>query len=206
MKKLFLKIFRRFLIWLTKSEFWYTLLMKVIPYLRFTTYYTNFRGWKYHRGYQLLQPGDFVCSLDDKKLTTFLIPGEFAHASFCVSKDGEFEMAEMTHHDFTRSTFFDICAESTRVCIFRSTDYDPEYIEKMVEKCKSFKDTEYDVEFKLGVDLLACSELVYFTDFEKRLQVNLEDIHLLGRDYISPDGLTKGKTVIKVWDSDNEKI
>jgi len=54
----------------------------------------------------------------------------------------------------------------------------------------------------MGVKALYCSELVYQSDFERRLDVNLEDLAGLGRKYISPDGLYKAKNVRVVWDSD----
>ena len=79
------------------------LLMHVIPYIRFSLYYTSTRGWTYHQGYKLLREGDIILTQDKKKLTTLLIGGEFSHAALCVSKDGIFEVAEMTHTNYTRS-------------------------------------------------------------------------------------------------------
>ncbi|GAB1376819.1 hypothetical protein MASR1M48_16710 [Lactococcus petauri] len=198
------KIFNKLVLWFMQTDFYGWLLMKIIPFIRFTTYYTSFKGWQYHRGYLKLKKGDFILTVDRKKLTSVLIPGYYSHAGQCISKDGDWEISEMTHTNYTKSCFFDMCKESDEVAIFRCTDYDDEYIEKVIEKCKSFHDALYDNEFSLGIKSLYCSELVYSSDFERRLQVSLDDLAGLGRPYISPNGLAKGKNVIMVWSSKDE--
>jgi len=195
---------KKFLRWLTRTSIYRYILINIIPYIRTTTYYTSFRGWKYKRGYVKLQKGDIVLTADKKKLTSFLIPGEFAHASLCVAKNSEWEISEMTHTDYTKSTFFDICKESDRVVILRCKEWDPLYLDKVVDKCKSFQDAVYDVSFVLGIKELYCSELVYQADFEYRLDINLEDLAGLGQKYISPTGLFKALNCEVVWDSDLE--
>ena len=204
-----MRLLKPLLVWFTNTKFYAWLLLSVIPYIRFTTYYTSFRGWKYHRGYNLLKPGHILLARDDKKLTTVLIGGMFTHAAFCVGKFGteqypNFEVAEMTHENFTHSHFFDICNQADRVVILECKDFDPEYTQKVIEKCLSFKDATYNVQFDLGIKALYCSELVYQADYERRLQVNLEDLAGLGQQYISPTGLYKGKNVVVIWDSSAE--
>jgi len=201
-----MSILRKLLRWVTETKVYWWLLIHVIPYIRFSMYYTSFRGWKYHAGYLLLQPGDIILTKDSKKLTTLLIGGTWTHAAQCVGKHGTsqypgFEIAEMTHHHFTRSHFFDLCKESDRVAIIRCWSYDPCYVGAVIEKCLSFKDAEYDVDFDLGVTQLYCSELVYQADFDRRLEVDLGDIAGLGTKYISPTGLWEAKNVDVIWDS-----
>lgn len=198
------KIKSKLVLWLMETKFYNYMLLHVIPYIRFTTYYTSFRGWKYHLGYNRLQPGYIILTQDKKKLTTLLIGGEFAHAALCVSKDGEFEVAEMTHTNYTESCFFDICKEADRVVILRCLDWDPEYTKKVIDNCLTFKDATYDNCFEFGVKSLYCSELVYQADFEKRLKVSLEDLAGIGRPYISPFGLYRAKNIEIVWDSNLE--
>lgn len=187
-----------------QTDFYGWLLLKVVPFVRFTTYYTKFKGWQYHRGYLKLKAGDIILTVDKKKLTSILIPGHFSHAALCISKDGEWEVSEMTHKHYTKSCFFDLCKESDEVAIYRCYDWDEEYILKVVEACKSLSDASYDTQFKLGVKALYCSELVYESDVEKRLRVNLEDLVGLGRPYLSPMGLAKAANVVKVWSSKDE--
>jgi hypothetical protein len=188
-----------------RTRFYNWLLRDIIPYVRFTTYYADFPGYKYHEGYFLLKPGDIILTVDDKKLTTKLISkatGEegFSHAAFCVSKNQIFEVAEMTHKDFTKSCFFDICKEATRVVILRCSDFDNAYINEMIKLTSQFANCKYDTQFKLGIEALSCSELVYYYDFQHRLKVDLTPI--LGNDpYISPMGLFQAKNVRIVWDS-----
>jgi len=194
------------LVWLMNTQAYGWMLKHVIPYIRFTTYYTSLRGAKYQDGYRKLEPGHIILTIDKKKLTSLLIPGDFAHAALCVSKfstSGNYEIAEMTHTDYTKSYFFDLCKEADRVVIMKCHDWDEEYTKKVIAKCIEFEDAIYDVKFGFGVKALYCSELVYQSDFERRLDVNLEDLAGLGREYISPTGLYHANNIEIVWDSRN---
>jgi hypothetical protein len=156
------------------------------------------------RGYKLLQPGDIILTNDAWKLTSFLIPGQWTHAALCVTRDSEFEIAEMTHTNFTRSTFFDLCKEATRVMILRCQEWDAEYIPKVIQKCLSFSRAQYDIRFCQGPEALYCSELIVESDFEHRLKASNEDILGLGMPYVSPTGISLADNVVVIWDSDNE--
>ena len=184
------------------TSFYGYLLKKIIPYIRFTTYYTSLRGWKYHRLYKELQVGDVILTIDKKKLTTILIPGDFSHAAMCVSLDGNWEISEMTHNDYTKSTFFDICKESDRVVIMRCKVCTKEQINKAVDCCKKFEGSVYDNSFSLGIKALYCSELVYQSYQNNLIKANLEDLVGLGRRYISPNGLYTAENLYVVIDSD----
>lgn len=192
---------RKFLVLFMNTKFYEWLLIKIIPYIRFTTYYTSLRGRQYTLGFSLLQRGDIILTTDKRKLTTLLIGGEWTHASYCVDQP-DFEVAEMTHTNFTKSYFFDLCKEADRVMILRCRDFDPDYVDKMIARCLSFQNASYDVLFEFGVKSLYCSELVYEADFERRLEVDLSDIAGLGTQYISPTGLRNAKNVWVVFDSD----
>lgn len=198
---------KKIILWLMQTETYSWLLKHVIPYIRFSLYYTSFRGWKYKRGYKKLKKGHIILTLDKKKLTSLLIPGNFSHAALCVDKgpDSEWEVSEMTHTDYTKSCFFDICKESDRVVIGTCGDWDDEYIDKvLIPACKSFEGAKYDSNFELGVKALYCSELIYQSDIEKRLKYDLDDLAGIGRPYISPDGISKSPNFKVVWDSDDE--
>lgn len=192
-----------FLRWLTTTPVYKYLLKKVVPYIRFSTYYTKMRGRIYHKGYELLQPGDVILTRDKFKLTTKIIGGRWSHAALCVSKDKAFEVAEMTHKDYTESTFADLCFEADEVAIIRCRDINEPYIQEMVKKCRSLKDAEYDVEFKFGEEFLYCSELIYESDFEKKWDVNKEDLVHLGRKYVSPTAYWNASNRVLVWHSKN---
>jgi hypothetical protein len=197
--------------------------MRIVPFLRLSFYYSRPSNKKYptwgplaFKGHQILQPGDIILSLDNKKLLTFIIgkatadnnpdlyPFVPAHAALCVDKDSIFEVAEMTHHDYTKSTWLDVCSEATRVVILRCNDFDQDYIKNvLIPTCLSFKDKKYDVKFIQGIAELACSEMVYFSDAEHRLDVKLDPIMGLA-PYISPVGILNAKNCKVVWDSDLE--
>lgn len=209
------KLKQRFFRWLATTKFYNLILEDVVPYIRFSSYYTSMKGWKYKRGYALLKEGDIILTLDKKKISTLIIGGDWAHAALCVAKSEkeEFEIAEMTHTNYTKSTFSDLCYEADNVAIIRCKDWDEEYTKKVIEKCRSLDSAKYDNAFTLTRDskgpnpdaFLYCSELVYESDFERRLNVNLEDLEDLGRLYISPTGLWNAKNIDIIWESKNER-
>ena len=198
-------IYRRIILFVFSTALYRWVVLHIIPYIRLTCYYTSFRGWRYMRGYKLLELGNFILTNDKWKLTGFLIPGEWTHAALCVTRDSEFEIAEMTHTNFTRSTFFDLCKEATRVSIWECPNWDSEYIHNvLIPTCLSFKNTKYDVKFEQGTKALACSEIVFESDKERRMGASDEDILGLGILYVSPTGLSKAANVRCKWDSDEE--
>ena len=187
---------------LLESRLYAWLMIRVIPYIRFSMYYTSFRGWKYQRGYNVIMPGDIILSKDKWKLTSLLIPGEFCHASLFLQKYNEWEVSEMTHNNYCKSTFFDICREATRLVILRCDDWDEFYTKRVIAHCKSLQAAKYDIKFELGVKALDCSELIVASDPENRLKVDYRDALGLGRPYISPMGILNAKNITVVWDSD----
>ncbi len=189
--------------WLMTTKAYHYTLKHIIPYIRLSTYYTSMRGSTYHQVYNAIKPGDIILTIDRKKLTTFLIGGEFSHAALCVSKDEDFEVAEMTHNDYTESTVSDVCYEADRVVVLRCTDFDEDYTLRVIERCTGFQGTQYDNEFTLGIEALSCAELIYESDIERRLDISLEDVVGIGELYISPTGLWNGKNLELVIDTDN---
>jgi len=183
----------------TKPYGW--LLKHVIPFIRLTTYYSNFDGHRYEEARAVVQPCDYILTTDDLKLTSYIIPGVVDHAALVLT--GHMEIAQMTHKDFTIDTLFDICKESTRIVVMRCPDIyeDHAYKVKMGLKVAGFKGAKYDGQFTLGVNALYCSELVYQADYEHRLKCNLEDLAGLGRPYISPTGLLCVANAKCVYDS-----
>ena len=243
---MFNKIKNFFLGLVMRTKFYSWLVRDVIPYIRFSTYYAlpsnpNFLKWGAlaNKGYAKLDIGDIILTVDDKKLTTKIITAATArdkkldfvpsHAAICVSKDGKFEVAEMTHSDFTKSTWNDICYESTHVKIIKCGSWSKEYIQGMMTLIPYLESVKYDQLFKMGVESLSCSELPYAMDaiWNYALKNNLpapeaiEAVRKLGtfppakakvdlapvvgnEDYISPLGWYMAEDAIEKWDSDNE--
>lgn len=214
------KLYRKLVLWFMKTQPYQFFVLKIIPYIRFSVYYTSFRGWKYHKGYELLQPGDIVLSVDTKKGSSAIISKVTAddggkdssralvHAGQCIAKNGFFEIAEMTHRNYTRSCFYDFCKEAERVVIIRCTDYDTEYINKTIipnTLSAEFQRAKYNAAFDWYSTDLYCSSLCYRADSEKRMKIDIEDLIGLGMPYISPEGLYDMHNKIVVWDSDDEK-
>lgn len=203
------------ILWLMSTALYRWMLKHVIPYVRFTTYYASMRGGKYHEGYAVLKTGHIILTNDRKKLTSLLIPGMFSHAALCVGRHDEgdlYEIAEMTHSDYTKSWFFDLCKEADRVVILKCIHWGPVYSEFVAQAAISLQNAKYDTDFCLGVEALYCSELVVAADnkaarelyTEPKLRVDYSDLAGLGRPYISPTGLLFAPNVICEWDSDNE--
>ena len=204
LKYLIQKYKTKFFVYLTSTQIYQWALFNVIPYIRLSLYYTTMRGWKYHRGYKLLKPGHIILTTVRSKLSTMIIGGEFAHAGLCISKNEQFECAEMTHLNFTHSTFADMCFQADRVVIIECTAFDEDYVNNvLVPTCRSFEHAKYDAGFTLGLgnEFLYCSEMVLEADKEKRMDVNLEDLIALGKKYLSPTGLYKMGNGRIVWDS-----
>jgi len=189
-----------------RTKLWELLLVHVMPFLRLNPYYTSIRGWKYTRGYRLLRPGDIILSKDRWKLLSFLVPGDFPHATLCIAKgpDEEFEVAEMTHLHYTKSTFFDICKEADRVVILRCRDWDDAYIRTVIHTCMSFENAKYDPTFSADTDTLYCSQLVIASDPEKRLKVKPFKLPGAGTECYSPTCILNAENVTLIWDSNNE--
>lgn len=201
----FKRLYVRVLSWFIATDLYASVVLRILPYIRFTTYYSKLKGSDYLKLYEHLRPGDVILSYDKKKLSTLLIPGRFSHAALCVDKGVPWEVSEMTHKGYVKSTFFDICKESDFVAILRHIDIDDDGIANVVSKCKSFYPSKYDVSFSLGVKFLYCSELVYQSFPANSLGANLDDFAGLGRPYISPSGLRQAKNLILVANSHDVK-
>ena len=202
---------------------WYTKFMKdYLPKIRFSLYYSLPSNERFHNWGPLLndlqskiKAGDIILTIDEKKLTSLIIGKATAsfskdksedsfvpgHAALVVATEGDYQVAEMTHLNFTKSTVSDVLYQSTRVVVLRCDAFDENYVQNvLVPTCNTFTDKVYDQRFQQGIQELICSELVYFADKERRLDVNLDPV--LGfNPYISPVGLYKAKNCKVIWDS-----
>jgi len=208
---------RKIILLIMQSRIYRWFIKDVLPFIRFSTQPNKITGKQYHRAYENLKPGHIILCVDDRKASSFLIPGIMSHAEICISKQSFFlgyapEIAGMTHSDFTYSDYFDTCKDSSRVVVLECLDWSQDYIKEVIKAVHSLKDSKYDVEFLLGVEALYCSELIYMADqlaayrlgILPKLKVDLSDLVGLGRPYLSPDGLLFADNVRCVWDSDNE--
>jgi hypothetical protein len=196
------------------SHFWSNILEKYIPYIRFTTYYPRFPRFKFQIFYSEVQVGDILLTVDYRKLTSILIPGDWSHAAIVVGKGkGLIEVVEMTHKGFYETDLHKVCSESERVRIKRVVD--PRWgVDKFITNVWKHKGSKYNYAFlakekldprnKNGDKIHPtnyCSQLVTQADEDNILDVNWDDLMGLGVPYISPDGLDKGKNLITVYDT-----
>lgn len=180
------------------TRFYKFLLKYVIPEITFF----HATGPSYFFKEQLrkeMRAGDVLLSKSSFHLTNLLIGGKFSHASIVIAPD---KIAEMTANDFDVVNVDKFCKGTTRVALLRLKIEDEKYGQEMAIKALDFADREYDVQFKLGVEALYCSELCYQSDFERRFKADLSDLEGLGTPYISPYGLytAEGLKVVMSWE------
>ena len=174
------------------------------------------------KGYEHLEPGYLIFTIDDKKFTSKVIGsatkeigGEKpyfmpSHVALCVAKgrDLSWEISEMTHLNYTKSTWEDVCRQSTRVVIARCTDWDDEYVDNTIIPMATspcFQNKLYDNKFQMSLNKLACSELPYHADLERRAKIDLSPV-IGNQPYITPVGWVLGENIEIIWDSDMESI
>lgn len=220
MKNLVKCLYRQIMFWFLQTEFYYFVVKRIIPYIRFTIYYTRFRKFAFARLYSQLKPGDILLSIDYQKLTTKVIGGDWSHAAICVGVGiNKTEIVEMTHNDFNETDFHKFCSESERVRIKRVNDTDWDVV-RFISNVWKQEDSLYNVGFiakekkdprknktlvnKHGHKVHKfnyCSQLVTEADDLNIIKCNWEDLAGLGVPYISPTGLDKATNMITVDDS-----
>jgi hypothetical protein len=159
--------------------------------------------WKVTQGCGKLKLGDVIVTRTNWQLTSMCIPGEVKHAALFVGGRPGQEVAEMVCSGFQRVSWRDVC-QASRVVILRCDDWVADnYIDIVLDICKSFVGKLYDVQFTLGIKLLSCAEMLWHCDPENRAEVSTRDILGIGRPYITPNAYYKSKKMRVVWDSEN---
>ena len=202
---------KKFLLWLIESKLYYWFLTRVSPQLRFTTQHAKIGGEAYLAAYRKLKPGDWIFTIDHSsfsgKVITALTGGEVSHCGIFRGYFEPWECSEMTSKNFTKSAFYDMIKSSDRVIIAHNPKWTDDYRKSMVAESSSYAHAKYDYWYDMankdekGVPLLACSELLYMSDFERTVRVNLEDVAGIGRPYISPQGLLNSPDLFIIYDS-----
>ena len=189
-----LKIWRQFFLWISGTWLYEFVLKWVVPAIRFGGRPTP----RLVREIILdrIRLGDVLVVKDRHKLTNILIGGEFSHCGMYL---GLGEVGEMAANGYGAVSLRTFLSHSTKIKVLRLRDYDKKYATLMVRKFRMLgHPADYDIKFSLGIDLLACSEIIYHADIENRMKADLTDIAGLGRPYISPDGIAKAPG-LKEW-------
>lgn len=192
----------RILRWFMSTRVYRWILLQVMPFVRFSTYYTKMKGHQFARGYSMLRSGDIILTTDKAKLTTLLVPGQWTHAAFCARKGDPLgaEICEMNHNGFEWIHFFDICKESDRVAILRPSNWSADYREWVIARAVELSGAEYDVRFSPDKETLYCSELVQKLDAEGRIIYRPQVIAGIP-GVVTPDALWGSPTLDRIWDS-----
>lgn len=173
------------------------LLKYVIPQIQFFTATGPSYYFKDDMRRQM-RAGDVVLTKSSFHLTNLLIGGRYSHAAIVVGPD---KIAEMTANGFDVRNVDEFSKHCTKITLLRINPDDAAYGQQMAETAMSYYKRNYDYRFSLGVESLYCSELVYQSDKEGRLQCDLTDLVGIGCPYISPDGLfdAKGLKIVIQW-------
>lgn len=203
MKKFFISLRAKFLIWLMSTKLYRFFLRYILPNIKFL--HAPGPNWDAKQKLrELMQPGDIMISKDTYALTNLIIGGKFSHGSVVTGKD---TIAQMTANDFDVVDVNEFSEGCTRIALLRIKDLDGGYGEKVSLFAMTLSDRRYDVRFTLGVEALYCSELCYQSDYEHRMEADLTDLVGMGRPYISPDGLydAHGLEIIYEWNDSGWK-
>lgn len=203
-------IYKYFALKLMASKPYNLFLRYVFPKLRLTNSYGGIPGSKYSEAYQYLRKGSCVLTVDKYKASA-IVPGIFSHAAPCVDlvknwEPGKYEIGEMTAPGYTKSFFYDVCREATRIVIIDCVDFNEVDRFALCEQIKKYEGSKYDNGFSLGVKDLYCSELFYQAEILTvgKFKFDLSDLIGLGIPYISPDGLLFAKNAVVIYDSEYE--
>lgn len=193
------KIKNKILIYILTSKLWSFFITKVLWRFRFSNYYAETTGQEFDKAVRVLQRGDIIFSKDRHKVVSLLIPGKVSHAALYIS---ETEVIEATHLGVQTSTLFDFFKESDFVIAGRCESFDTDYVERVIVKARQFIGKPYDASLTLGTNALYCSELIYQSDEEKRINYDLSDLIGLGRPYISPQGILEASNLKTVYSTE----
>lgn len=224
---MFKTLLRKFMFWFTRTRFYGWFMDHVMWRIAFTTTYLTPDNPKYKKWGPLVyelrkvaKPGDFLFTINRKNLSGKIIgaataekhgdisfvPAHVAHVvgNSNIAPENHVpipEVIEMTHSNFTRSMLDDVCHESTAVLLGRCEDFDEKYVKEVFIPGLFEQDhKEYDDSFSMSEDKVACSEIGYHADEEKRLDVSLDPI--VGLDpYLTPMGVMRAKNMKIIWDS-----
>ena len=182
----------KLLLWFLQTKFWNFIVIKVLWRFRFSNYYAQSNGYQFDKARRVFQRGDILFSKDKHKVVSYLIPGKVSHAALYLS---ETEIIEATHLGVRYTTLFDFFKESDLIIASKCSEFDTDYVEKVILEARGLVGKPYDSSLSLGTEALYCSELIYQADIEKRIQYDLTDLIGLGRPYISPEGILSAKNI-----------
>ena len=199
----------KFLIWFMQTWIYKQLATHVFPHLRFPAWAVkgckDLTGRQFRLLHNAMQNGDWIFTVEYRYLSSRSVMkitgGEVSHCLQCVQKDHPtWELGEMTHDNYTKNTLANVWRKADRIIIVDKASWSPSYRKEMAFKNMTYVNAKYDLGFDIdengktpGVPFLACSELLYHSDFKRTVPVDLKDYAGIGRPYISPQGLLNGQ-------------
>lgn len=151
--------------------------------------------------------GIIISSRDPSKVTGLLIPTDIDHSAVIVGYFTElrdFGVIEAVASGVRLVSLRDFIRTSEAVTCHVGEGWDNYYRRMVTITALLFRGKPYDRKFKFGAESLYCSEISYECDVEKRCKYNLDDFAGIGREYISPKGITEAVGMVKIFDSEIE--
>lgn len=188
-----------------RSDLWEWLLRNFIRKIRFTWAYTKMTGKVYRAVRKVIQPGDLIVTIDEKRGSSIGTPGKWAHGAIYCGPKGQ--VAEMTDEE-NRPMFadlLDVCFHADHVAVYRCPDWTPEYVrDVIIPNCRLLAGRQYDRQFSLepeadGTQPVYCFEAWRVVDPEGRLK--LKEVTVLGEPAILGESLTQAENAICVFNS-----
>ncbi len=185
------------------------LMYYVVARWRLSICHTSMTSDKFIAGLTRLRLGDIVVTTDKWALSTRCVPGNHTHALLCIGYidlSGVMMCAEMTRDGYGEVAFAKAAFHASRVVILRCPDWDIDYIQDVVEKCRAYKGAKYDTAFDPNPDDgdTYCSQLPWAADTERRLRVVPSRAWGTGQKVVTPDDLAASNVEV-VYDSDKEQ-
>jgi len=185
MKLLIQKLFLRFV----RGRFWNRLLFPLLALIHFPWKKTIVKPYHIQR----LRNGDMFFG-NSPSMFSYLTWGDYTHVGIYDSKEDVIH--EMTPLGMEHTTVDDFMSRNCEVALARCPQFNPQYVESILERVRSKKDAAYDKEFSFKEDSFYCSELIYLCDWQRRIKCSTQDLLGLGWPYISPQGLLNAANVV----------
>lgn len=191
--KSFIRKVKRKVFWLLLDS-WFVqwFLQKILPKIRFSTTYGGLTPPQFNWFLQTLKHGDVIVSKDSKKLSSKLIPGNWAHAAIAYQAPGEsIKIAEAIWPKIKSTDLFEFAKECEDLMILRpKLQSDDAFFQGLTLRLLTqYIGRPYDTHFSRGPRRLYCSELIWRLLPEFRF--DWSDFADIGFEYLSPDGVAE---------------
>jgi hypothetical protein len=149
--------------------------------------------------------GIIMSCRDPSKVTGLLIPTDIDHSAVLIGYSyalRDYAIIEAVSGGVRVISLREFIRTAEAITAHVGESWDHVYRKKVSELAASYLGRPYDRKYQFGTEELYCSEISFDADFEKRCKYNLDDFAGIGREYISPKGITEAVGMVKIFDSE----